>query len=98
MCFARTNCRPGSSANTWSMRHWSKLSRCENRRKTKLVCDFTRAVRSAFFFAGYLELVARGKNVQDLLQFIPQVRHTRRRFPGKWKRALVPIGLDFLAQ
>src|ERR1035437_3655092 len=42
-------------------------------------------------------LVARGKNVQDLLQFIPQVRHTRRRFPGKRKRALVAIGLDLLA-
>jgi len=44
------------------------------------------------------ELAACGKNVQDLLQFVPQVRHVHGRSPRKRKRGLTLIGLALFAQ
>src|SRR6266852_3692176 len=110
MCFAPASCRFGSSANTWWMRHWSKPSRCGNRHKTKLICEARLCGDGAlprpsgaeprFHRSEFVNplLVACGKNVQDLLQFMPQVRHAHGMMHRKRQGRLVPLGLGLHAQ
>ena len=57
-----------------------------------------RSTLSARFNWLKVKLVACGKNMQYLLQFVAQVRNACCRAHGEWKSRLAAIGFDFFTQ